>query len=585
MLSEDAATSPLTAGMTTTPAPSVIPLATTCGAMLLAAAPSTGSHAQHPIRSRRELSMLHRAWCRRPLLRDAATTLVLHAEDISDADLIRLFSLSSPATLPPSSSSQPPPFDDAGDLRPPIPSRLPSAVGCATSKADDARQPPSSSLGEVVTVALRPPPGTMMMAALATLDLGHCPQLTDAALRLLSSSTLPSLHHLVLDGCWKLTDQGIAAALASLVSLTSLDVTGCWQVTDASAAHMAAMPSLTDLIIARCWQISDAGVAKLFGNEESNSDDIPPQATTNDGVRSIRDRRAPSGSPRILRLVDGRDDGGDLEDGVRLMAAAQEHLPPRRDGERDTPRVPANSLARLTTLNLSHCCKITDAGVASIAFGGSLGTLRCVDLSYCALVTDAGVAHLRSMSTTLSTLRLAGSQKLTDEATLHLAAIGSITELDLARCSKITDVGVARLAELTKLESLNLSECAFVSDAGVAQLASLTALATLRLADCGGIKGNCLPSLKRLAHLDLSGCSRITDASLSQVARMLQPQLPLGDASPPSDTIMPSAASSQLKTLDVSRCANVSHEGVASFVNSGVHVTVSMRVRVAVEEI
>ena len=161
---------------------------------------------------------------------------------------------------------------------------------------------------------------------------------------------------------------------------------------------------------------------------------------------------------------------------VHLVARTWQHLW-GNDGHLDlsNSKITDDDLARivkeykngrkLTSLNLSNCTNITDAGLAHLA---EL-PLTQLNLSGCENITDAGLAHLTGLP--LTQLNLSECENITDAGLAHLAKL-PLTQLDLSYCENITDAGLAHLAKLP-LTQLNLSRCRKITDAGLAHLAKL----------------------------------------------------------------------------------------------------------------
>ncbi len=80
-----------------------------------------------------------------------------------------------------------------------------------------------------------------------------------------------------------------------------------------------------------------------------------------------------------------------------------------------------------------------------------LTKLTSLNLSYCSKITDAGLAHLKGL-TKLETLGLAGSTQITDAGLVHLKGLTTLKWLSLLGCDKITDAGLAHLKGLTNLK-------------------------------------------------------------------------------------------------------------------------------------
>ncbi|MBC7840957.1 MAG: hypothetical protein H7099_01520 [Gemmatimonadaceae bacterium] len=99
-------------------------------------------------------------------------------------------------------------------------------------------------------------------------------------------------------------------------------------------------------------------------------------------------------------------------------------------------------------------------------------------------MTDVRAQEISTL-THLTTLRLDGSQQLTDEGVRALAALPNLEHLDL-QGSSVTDTGLAALRDLTSLKSLSLAWTG-VSDAGMQSLTSLQQLERIDLTgtSCG----------------------------------------------------------------------------------------------------
>ncbi len=197
---------------------------------------------------------------------------------------------------------------------------------------------------------------------------------------------------------------------------------------------------------------------------------------------------------------------------------------------------------RITSINLSSCSKITDAGLAHLS---NLTSLSLLDLGYCRNITDAGLAHLSKL-TLLSLLDLRGCTNITDAGLAHLSKLTLLSLLDLGWCSNITDAGLAHLVTLTSLSSLNLYWCNNITDAGLAHLSKLTSLNSLMLAGCENITDAGLAHLSKLTSLrslNLSVCTNITDAGLAHLVTL-----------------------SSLSSLYLGRCDKITDAGLAHLV-------------------
>ena len=75
---------------------------------------------------------------------------------------------------------------------------------------------------------------------------------------LVAVSELPALTALDLNGCCRLTEEGLRAIRGKLPALTTLSLHGCSHVTDVGIRHLSSLTALT-ILASRCqWGPSGA---------------------------------------------------------------------------------------------------------------------------------------------------------------------------------------------------------------------------------------------------------------------------------------------------------------------------------------
>jgi F-box/leucine-rich repeat protein 2/20 len=197
---------------------------------------------------------------------------------------------------------------------------------------------------------------------------------------------------------------------------------------------------------------------------------------------------------------------------------------------------------KISTLNLTYCTEITDAGLAYLLT--KCPKIATLNLKYCRQITDIGLASLASSCHNIATLDV-GHCNITDIGLKSLAAgCQQITNLNLKCCRQITDIGLAYL--LTKcpkiatlnlsyckkitcdivgsvsvwpeMISLNLCSCSAITFTGFCNLATMCPhMQKLSLALCGQIRDNWITKLMpvpNLQSLNLDFCNEITDNTL-----------------------------------------------------------------------
>ncbi len=173
-------------------------------------------------------------------------------------------------------------------------------------------------------------------------------------------------------------------------------------------------------------------------------------------------------------------------------------------------------------LDLSGLPNLSDSDLKTILDQASSTRITSINLSNCKKITDAGLEHLSKL-TSLSSLNLDGCENITDAGLAHLSKLTSLNSLDLSECHIITNAGLSHLSKLTSLNSLDLSECHIITNAGLSHLSKLTLLSSLNLSRCNKITGAGLEHLSKLtllSSLNLSFCYNITDAGLAHLATL-----------------------------------------------------------------
>ncbi|KNC46519.1 F-box/LRR-repeat protein 20 [Thecamonas trahens ATCC 50062] len=234
--------------------------------------------------------------------------------------------------------------------------------------------------------------------ALKTLSLGHCDFVRDEVVEAIARAT-PNLTYLSLEGCHRLNDEAVCAALRRLDSasgLVSLNLARCRKLTD-NVLHTLAdigVMHLQSLDISECGYMRSRTLIELAG--------VTP------AMRRVRLRRVnkvfTSSFMELiplwpkLELIDLSGDSSLRNEAVLTMIAACPELQiVDLSALRITDEVLeaiASGLPKLVSLTLRRCRMITDAGVAALA--GGCPALAYVDLFRATEVSEAGFEALAS---------------------------------------------------------------------------------------------------------------------------------------------------------------------------------------------
>ncbi|KAL6752810.1 hypothetical protein V8C86DRAFT_2747442 [Haematococcus lacustris] len=172
----------------------------------------------------------------------------------------------------------------------------------------------------------------------------------------------------------------------------------------------------------------------------------------------------------------------------------------------DVGLVLLSHLPRLATLELAWCLKITTAGLK--ALGGAHHCLTSLNVSGCQLVSEAGIAALGCLTglSSLTATSLGAAQPcITDAALQRLSGLTSLRSLAIggiaSGSSRLTDAGLAAVpVHHPLLQKFELQAADGVTDAGLIAVAEGCA--------------------STLTSFRVRGCARVTSALIKHVAQL-----------------------------------------------------------------
>ncbi|CAM9373052.1 unnamed protein product [Pylaiella littoralis] len=271
---------------------------------------------------------------------------------------------------------------------------------------------------------------------------------------------------LVLDKCWRLTDDGVKALAgpfpdqsASLNRLEEFSVSGCSFLTNESAYCLL----------------------RAFG--KLLSVDVSGTAITDDGVQLLL------GASKVLRSLGLRDLPG-LTD--RGLAAILQCIKRRR---------------KLQSLQLCRSLRFTDGGLLALLSAG--GILRELDIHGCSQLSELclmGLQRATFTSTNLKSLDVQG-MAIADIAFSWVAeGCKALESLNISRCPLLTDLALEYLAR------------------GSGEAAKPTPLRVLNIAGVGGFTDEGMSVLMprsgpTLEDITLDGATSLGDGTVRSIAR------------------------------------------------------------------
>ncbi|XP_037539091.1 F-box/LRR-repeat protein 2 [Nematolebias whitei] len=391
---------------------------------------------------------------------------------------------------------------------------------------------------------------TGQRSTLVVLDLSRT-SITPESLRTVAQVQGLVLEELYLQGCKELTDYSVEILVKHQPSLLKLDISGCTELTSRSVEAVArGLKSLTHLSLSRDWRITEKGLADLLSVPSLTSLDLSecPHISGTEMVKGLKGSKTSRANLEMLNLKSCTY--------VRDLAVFS------------LTQLLGDSLHEL---DLTSCVNVTDLSVCAIST--YLQKLVVLRLGWCKEITDWGLLGMvqktqsepddetedrgprftrtfgnmgffkppripfeeRPKMVTQNDL-----QQFKQRAGASLLALKRLQELDLSACAKLTDSSITQVVRHPELQRLSLCMLPEITDDSLASVGRhCRSLTSLALSQCPGITdrgvAQAVPHLQRLQHLHLS-CCNITDRSVFLLMQNCK----------------------RLKTVDVSRCKNIS---------------------------
>ncbi|XP_042324603.1 dynein regulatory complex subunit 6 isoform X2 [Sceloporus undulatus] len=351
--------------------------------------------------------------------------------------------------------------------------------------------------------------------ALLYLNLSHT-DITNGTLRLLPRG-FPNLQYLSLAYCRKFTDKGLQylGSGRGCHKLSYLDISGCLQITVEGFRNIGnscsgiqyltinEMPTLTD----RCVQALTEKCKQIVSVEFNESPHV-----SDTGFKALAE----------CKLVKMRIEGSNrvTDQGFRVVSkfwSTMKHICVA-DCQKitDVALKLIAPLDRIIVLNLSHCIRISDAGIKSFVDGSSGSRIRELILSNCSYVTDSAVLKIAQRCPNLIYLNLSHCRAVTDAGIETLVLISSLAYINISGLD-ITDQRFC--FDVRRLDYIDFSFCPQLSNHSLKNLTlNCRKLTTLSMVGCCKINDVGIQFVavccNFLHYLDISGCVNITDKAL-----------------------------------------------------------------------
>ncbi|KAK2584692.1 hypothetical protein KPH14_007028 [Odynerus spinipes] len=379
---------------------------------------------------------------------------------------------------------------------------------------------------------------------LETLKLQHCNQLTIIGIRTLAHHQI-HLKLLDISFCTRITDVGLIVICKHLKQLESLNIRRCRAVTDNGVQQIRLLQNLKELDISECEQLTSACITNGLCSESQNTlqcnDNVMDMKPENINLNAQSTDCFEQNDIRKNKMLKLSVNALNLDESC--IKCIVEYFPNLRHLDVGycftavtdvTMQTIFEKLLFLRTLKVTHCDRITDAGLMGMDTSDNIDTqsFQCnvvekpsepllrISLRSRAeedIVRDANrTCYIKKLCKNIST-----SSPLTTPA-FSLTCLKGLRELDLSGCSRITDVSLKHNFSFIELRVLSLRKCCQITHAGLEYLAKNNpAIEELDLTQCYNISdlgiSYLVTYLHRLKRLHLQGCIQLTNQSLNYI--------------------------------------------------------------------
>lgn len=363
---------------------------------------------------------------------------------------------------------------------------------------------------------------------LDSLEVHSCDQLTNTGILALTNHQA-CLKELDIGLCSRVTDQSLVHICKNLINLEYLNIQRCRAVTDLGIAELGKLKNLKSLNISQCELITKEGIEKGICAEENNvieELDIHSLNLDQNGLIMLSER-LPN-----LRFLD-----------ISYCFNAVTDT---------TVQVIFKNQTLLHTLKMSHCDKVSDAGLTGMgkveSEGSDNGPIMS-DIDENALPHKIHLGSRAEEEIVKDARRKRDVKMMCEKLTMDtytgysLARMRGLQQLDISGCNRITDVSLRFAFSFKELINLNLSKCQQITYEGIEHLVkNCPSIEYFNLTDCYNLKDEAVTEivkrLRRLIQLELRGCNQLTDQALEAIKSHCD----------------------KLKFLDVQGCRNISPE-------------------------
>lgn len=329
---------------------------------------------------------------------------------------------------------------------------------------------------------------------LLSLEVHSCDQLTNTGFLALTTHQT-TLRELDVSLCTRVTDQTLVYICKNLFNLEYLNIQRCRAVTDLGIAELQKLKKLKSLNISECELITKEGLMKgIFGEQNEILEELD--------VHSLNLDQA-----AIITLSETLPKLRNLNVSFCFNAVTDVSI-----------QVIFKNQVLLHTLKMSHCDKVSDAGLTGMgkgeeAEGDDEGPMYDYDEPDVAhpriyLGSRAEEEIVRDARRKRDVMRMCEKLTTASFTGYSLARLKGLRELDVSSCNKITDVSLTYAFNFKEMVKLNMSRCQQITHEGLEHLVkNCRSIEYFNLTDCYNLKDEAVKQivqgLPRLQHLEL----------------------------------------------------------------------------------
>lgn len=340
-----------------------------------------------------------------------------------------------------------------------------------------------------------------------------------SALKILSETKDLQLESLDLYSCDQLTNTGIIALTIHQTSLTTLNIAHCSRVTDSSLVHICNnLVNLEGLNIQRCRAVTDLGIAELGKLKKLKYLNISQcELITKEGLQ--KGICAVENHPLIQLDIHSMnlDQTGLIMVSEKLLNLQILDISYCFNAVTDISiQVIFKNQLKLRVLRISHCDKVSDAGLTGMGKLETDGEERPLVAAFdearipqkIHLGSRAEEEIVRDARRKRDVMMMCEKLSLDTYSGYSLARLKNLQDLDISACNRITDVSLTYAFNFKELAILNLSRCQQITHEGMEHLVkNCPSIENLNLIDCFNLKDDAIQivveNLRRLKHLEL----------------------------------------------------------------------------------